>query len=142
MSAGAVWLAAALLLGAAELVVPGVFLAFLALAAGITGATVLAWPDAPLWAQLPSFALWSAVTVGVGRPWYAEPADDQGDPQLSDRATRLPGQVVTVTDALIDGRGRVAVGDGVWLARGPALPAGARARVVAVEGAVLVVEEA
>jgi inner membrane protein len=43
--------------------------------------------------------------------------------------------------AIEHGRGRVRVGDGAWPARGPDLPAGARARVVGIEGGVLVVEK-
>lgn len=142
MAAGALWLAAALLLGVAELAVPGVFLIFLAAAAAVTGATALAWPGVPLAVQLGSFAAWSAVAVAVGRHFYAEPRDGEADPLLSNRAARLVGEVVTVTEPLADGRGRVRVGDSLWLARGARLDTGERARVVAVDGAVLVVETA
>lgn len=132
------WLIAALLLGAAELAVPGVFLVFLAIAAAITAALALALPDLPAAAQLGSFALWSAVAVLIGRRWYADYAPD-ADPLLNDRATRLVGEIVTVETPLRDGQGRVIVGDTTWPARGPDADAGARLRVVRLEGGVLLV---
>ena len=55
-------------------------------------------------------------------------------------AARLVGAVVTVERAIEHGSGRVTLGDGAWPARGPELTAGARARVVAIDGGVLVVE--
>ncbi|HEX8389161.1 MAG TPA: NfeD family protein, partial [Sphingomonas sp.] len=50
------WLAVALLLGGAELLAPGVFLLFAALASAVTAAILLAVPDLPLVGQLVSFA--------------------------------------------------------------------------------------
>lgn len=135
------WLLAALLLGAAELVAPGVFLVFAALAAGATAAILLAVPDLPVAGQLLSFAAWSAVAVLVGRRWYADYPVPSDDAFLNDRAARLIGQVVTVVEAIEHGRGRVRVADSVWLARGPETPAGDRVRVLDVDGAMLVVEE-
>jgi membrane protein implicated in regulation of membrane protease activity len=38
---------------------------------------------------------------------------------------------------MVDGRGRVPVGDGWWLAEGPDLPAGSEIEVVAVDGTTL-----
>lgn len=140
LSGAGAWFLLALALGLAELFAPGVFLVFVALAAAITGAILLAVPDLPLVGQLVSFALWSGVAVFVGRRWYHENAPESDDALLNDRAARLLGQVVTVVDPIEHGRGRVRVGDSVWLARGPETGAGERVRVVAVDGAMLVVE--
>lgn len=142
LGAPGLWLAAAFALGAAELVAPGVFLVFLALAAAVTGAIVLALPDLPLVAQLLSFTAWSAVAVAIGRRWYRDHPVASEDALLNDRPARLIGQLVIVADAIEHGRGRVVVGDSVWLARGPETPSGDQVRVVAVDGAVLVVESA
>lgn len=134
------WLIAAFALGIAELAVPGVFLIFLAIAAGITGVALLALPDLPVAAQLASFAAWSAVAVLIGRRWYRDYPVAGGDARLNDRAAGMTGAVVTVERAIVDGAGRVIVGDGTWPARGPDLATGARARIVAVDGAIVVVE--
>jgi inner membrane protein len=139
VSAPGIWLATALALGVAELLVPGVFLVFFAAAAAITGAMSLAIPDLGPAGQLGAFAIWSIVAVAVGRRWYRD-YPVAGDPQLNDRTARLVGQVVLVEEPLTHGAGRVRVGDGAWPARGPDVPAGTPMRVVAVDGGVLTVE--
>lgn len=138
--AGGAWLIAALALGIAELVVPGVFLVFLALAAAITGALAFVVPGIPMAVQLVSFALWSAVAVLIGRRWYTDYPVATDDALLNDRAGRLLGQVVTVDVAIADGHGRVRIGDGSWAAEGPDLSVGSPARITAVQGGVVIVE--
>ncbi len=140
-AAGA-WGIAALTLGIAELLVPGVFLVFLALAAAVTAAAVLALGDLPVEAQLGSFAAWSVVTVLVGRRWYRDYPVAGDGARLNDPAARLVGATVTVERAIANGEGRVRVGDGTWPARGPDAAAGETMRVVAVDAGVLVVERA
>jgi membrane protein implicated in regulation of membrane protease activity len=133
------WLIAALVLGIAELAVPGVFLVFLAIAAAFTGVMALAFPDLPVAVQLVAFAVWSVVAVTIGKRWYRDYPVEGGDPLLNDRAARLIGQIVIVETALVDGQGRVLVGDGSWPARGPDAAVGTRVRIVAVmDGAVAV----
>lgn len=131
---------AALALALAELVAPGVFLVFVAVAAAITGLMLLALPDLPAIGQLAAFAAWSGVAVAVGRRWYHDHPVASDDALLNDRASRLLGEIVTVETAIEHGRGRVRVGDGAWAARGPDAAVGRGMRVVAVDGAVLVVE--
>jgi membrane protein implicated in regulation of membrane protease activity len=138
--AAAAWVVAALALGIAELVVPGVFLIFLAIAAGVTAAIVYALPEVPAAAQIASFAVWSAATVLIGRRWYRDYPVAGDDGALNDRGGRLVGTIVTVTTPLADGRGRVSIGDGSWLAAGPDMAAGTRARVVAIDGGMVVIE--
>ena len=140
ISAAAAWLIAALVLGIAELAVPGVFLVFLAIAAAVTGLAVFVLPDLPVAAQLGAFTVWSAVTVLIGKRWYRDYPVEGGDPMLNDRAARLTGQVVIVETALVGGRGRVLVGDGSWPARGEDSAVGARVRVTAVVDGEVVVE--
>jgi membrane protein implicated in regulation of membrane protease activity len=133
------WLIAALVLGIAELAVPGVFLVFLAIAAAFTGVMALAFPDLPVAVQLVAFAVWSVVAVTIGKRWYRDYPVEGGDPLLNDRAARLIGQIVIVETALVDGQGRVLVGDGSWPARGSDAAVGTRVRIVAVmDGAVAV----
>lgn len=134
------WLAAAVLLGVGEVVIPGVFLIFLAIAAAITGLAAFALPDLPLAAQLVSFAVWSGVTVAIGKRWYRDYPVASSDPQLNDRAARLIGQIVVVSDAIVDGAGRVRLGDGTWSASGPDLAAGDSARIVGIAGSTLLVD--
>lgn len=134
------WLAGAVLLAVTELLVPGVFLVFLALAAAITGAITLFFPELGLGGQLIGFAAWSAVTVAIGRRWYRDYPIETSDPLLNDRVARLIGETVTVSTAIEQGTGRVHVGDGDWPARGPDTPMGARVRIVGADAGALIVE--
>jgi membrane protein implicated in regulation of membrane protease activity len=141
-SAGVIWLAAAILLGIGELVIPGVFLIFLAIAAAATGIATLVLADLPVAAQLLSFAVWSAVTVAIGKRWYLDYPVDSADPLLNDRVARLIGQVVVVAEPITGGEGRVRVGDGTWPASGDDAPIGAHVRIVGVASGTLLVEPA
>jgi len=134
------WLIAAVALAIAELVVPGVFLVFLAAAAAIIGALTLLFPDLPAAGQLVGFALWSVATVTIGRRWYRDFPVQSADPLLNDRVARLVGEVVTVVEPVSDHAGRVRVGDGEWPARGPEAAAGTRVRITGATGATLRVE--
>ncbi|MEO5867345.1 MAG: NfeD family protein [Sphingomonas sp.] len=134
------WLAAALVLGIAELITPGLFLVFFAIAAAATGVAVFALSDLPLVAQLGSFAVWSAVTVLIGKRWYRQYPVASDDALLNDRAARLVGEIVTVDEAIVHGHGRVRVGDGVWPAHGPETAANTRMRVAAVSDGIVIVE--
>ncbi len=140
MSAPVAWLIVAVLLGISELAVPGVFLVFLAIAAAVTGIAVFSLPALPLAAQLGAFAVWSAVTVLIGKRWYQDYPVEAGDSMLNDRAARMVGEIVTVETAIVDGHGRVMVGDGSWQARGDDAVAGAMVQIVAVIDGIVIVE--
>lgn len=134
---GAWWLVAAMLLGGAELLIPGVFLVFIAFAAAVTGIFLLVFPDLPLAAQFVSLAAWATVAVLVGRRWYRDHPIDSSDPKLNDRIARLLGETVTVVQAINGGAGRVRVGDGEWIARGPDAPVGSRVTVIGADSTTL-----
>jgi inner membrane protein len=133
------WMLAAILLGIAELIVPGVFLIWLAAAAAATGLITLAFGfDLPF--QFATFALLAIAAVYFGRRWYVNNPMPSADPLLNDRAARLTGRTVVVTGAIVNGEGRVKVGDGVWSCRGPDCAEGSRVRIVGADGSCLRVE--
>jgi hypothetical protein len=140
-AAGA-WLIAALVLGIAELVIPGVFAVFVAIAAAVVGVAVLVLPGLPVAAQIVAFALWSIVTVLIGKRWYVDFPVPSSDPQLNDRVARLIGTTAVVQVAIGPEGGRVTVGDGSWPARGVVAEAGARVRIVAIRDGIAIVEPA
>lgn len=140
MNDASLWLIAAVLLAGAELIVPGVFLIFLGIAAAIVAVATFVLPDLPVVAQLAAFAMWSIVAVLIGRRWYVEYPVETADPLLNDRARRLVGETVIVAEPIVSGRGRVRVGDGEWPASGPDAPVGARMRISAVTGGIVTVE--
>ncbi|MCP1468550.1 hypothetical protein J3E64_000217 [Sphingobium sp. OAS761] len=135
------WLIFAALLGIAEVLIPGVFLIWIAIAAAVTGLLALALPiDLPV--QLLLFAGFSILSVWAGRRWYVDHPVASSDPLLNDRAARMIGRVVTVVEPIAGGEGRVRVDDSVWSATGPDMGTGTRARIIGADGATLRVEPA
>lgn len=139
-NAALIWIATAILLGAAELIVPGAFLVFLAIAAAITGLAVFALPVLTVPLQLIAFGVWSVVSILIGRRWYQDYPVATEDPMLNDRGARMIGEIVTVVEPIINGEGRVQVGDGIWSALGPDALPGTRLRVTGMQGGKLLVE--
>lgn len=133
------WLLAAIFLGIAELIVPGVFLIWLAAAAAATGLLTLAF-GIGLPFQFALFALLAIAAVYSGRRWYLANPMPSADPMLNDRAARLVGRTVVVTHAIENGEGRVKVGDSVWSCRGPDCAEGSRVRIAGADGSCLKVE--
>ena len=133
------WLAAAAVLAGLEIITPGAFMIWLAGAAVASAA--LAALFAPSWeAQLLLFVALSIGSVLLGRRWLARHPTPSLDPELNQRAARMVGTTATVVEPIVDGTGRVQVGDSPWAAIGPDAAAGARVRIVRVEGTTLVVE--
>lgn len=134
------WAALGLVLAIAELLAPGYCLMWLAAAALLT-----ALASGGLGLGLPAgavvFAVLAPIAVLLARRWMAAHPAPAGA-RVNDRAAELVGQVVVVTQPIADGSGRVRLGDGEWLARGPDAVAGTALRIAAVDGTVLVVERA
>jgi membrane protein implicated in regulation of membrane protease activity len=134
-----VWIAAGLVLAAAEMAFPGVFLIWMAGAAIITG--IVAWQaDIGVPLQVVIFAVLSIVSVVTGRRWLRDNPVKGADPLLNRRGAQLVGQTGVVAVAIEGGTGRVRHGDSEWLASGPDIEVGARVRITGTNGAVLVVE--
>jgi membrane protein implicated in regulation of membrane protease activity len=130
------WLSVAVLLAIIELLVPGVFLIWLAGAAAITGVAAFFLPMT-FTGQLTLFCIASVAAVLLGRRWYERTMVVSSDPLLNDRAARLAGTLVTVTQPVSSHSGRAKVGDSEWPARGPELAVGTVARVARVEDGIL-----
>ncbi|NJC33328.1 hypothetical protein GGR88_000802 [Sphingomonas jejuensis] len=132
------WMGLALLLAIAELLVPGVFLVWLAAAAA--GTAVVTWGLAPpLVVQLIAFTAFAIAAVLGGRRWYVTHPVASQDPFINERAIRLIGEEVRATTAFQNGRGRIRLGDSEWSARGPDCAEGACLTIIGSEGATLIV---
>lgn len=133
------WLALGLVLAIGEMIIPGVFLIWLAVAAILTG--LLAWA-VPLGVpvQIVIFAVLSIVLVFTGKRYLNRNPITPLDPAMNDRGARMQGEVVTITHAIDGGSGRARHGDTEWLVKGPDAEPGTRMRVAGHDGAVLLVE--
>lgn len=133
------WLGLGLALVAAEILVPGLFLFWLGIAALITGLVAWSFPiGLPL--QIVVFAVFSIAAVFVGRNYIRQNPIEEADPLMNKRGDRMAGELATVVEEISGGTGRVKHGDSEWLARGPDVKEGARVRITGSDGAVLIVE--
>jgi membrane protein implicated in regulation of membrane protease activity len=134
-----VWLTAGLLLGTLEMLVPGVYLIWLAAAAIVTGVLAFAF-DPSLELQVIQFVSLSLIFAFSARRFLRDKPIESTDPLMNRRGARLVGETAVVVQAIEHGSGRVRLGDSEWIARGPNVAAGERVRVSGSEGAILLVE--
>lgn len=135
------WLIVAVVLGIGEIVIPGIFLFWLAIAAALTGLAT-GMIGLPIAAQFVLFSVLALLATWIGRRWYRQNPGTSDDPLLNDRLARLVGREVTVVVPISGGEGRVKVGDSVWPATGPDVGEGSRVRITGSSAGVLTVEPA
>jgi membrane protein implicated in regulation of membrane protease activity len=139
------WFIAAALLMLLETIVPGVHFLWFGLAAAIVGILVMGIDYAAaghmfVWQfQLIAFALISVATVFWVRSKATIDTARSDLPDLNVRGAQYIGRTFEVVEAIRDGRGKIKVGDTMWLASGADVPAGTQVRVTGVDGTALVV---
>lgn len=135
------WWIVAAVLAALETFIPGALAIWFAAAALLLGAVLLAVPIR--WElQLVLFGILSIIATMLWWRYERGARDESAQPMLNQRAAQYIGRVFTVDEPIEGGRGKVLVGDSIWLVQGNDAPAGAQVRVVAVKGSVLQVEKA
>ena len=134
------WAAVALLLFAAEALVPGAFMLWLGLAATAVFLIALAVPELSPLVQVALFVVLSFISIQVYRRWFRGRERESDQPMLNRRADQLIGRVVPLDRAIVNGMGRVQIADAYWDVAGADLPTGSVVRVVATDGMTLRVE--
>jgi len=136
------WWALAAVLFIFEMTLPGVVFLFLAIGAAAAGIVLWAASDASLEIQLAVFAVFSVASAMVLRPTLRRLQGRVAASTLNARGDALVGKTFVLDQPILGGRGRVKLGDGSWIVTGPDMVAGAKVRVVAVNGTELSVEPA
>ena len=136
------WGCLALLLIAAETLAPGVFMLWLGVAAGIVFAIVLVIPGIPLLWQTVGFVLFSFALIPAYRYFFRMHDRQSDQPLLNRKAEQLIGKVLPLHQAIVNGQGRVKIGDALWTVEGPDLPQGAQVRVIGATSMILKVDPA
>jgi membrane protein implicated in regulation of membrane protease activity len=134
-----VWLTLGLVLAGLEMLLPGVYLIWLAAAAIITGMLTVAL-DLSLPAQVIDFVALSLIIAFSAKRFLGERPIESSDPLMNRRGARLVGETAVVVQTIEHGSGRVKLGDSEWIARGPSVAAGERVRITGSDGAILLVE--
>lgn len=138
MDAALIWLLAGLLLLGAEILIPGVFLLWIGLAAIGTGLMLLVVAP-PLWVVVTVFVALLAAGIALALRLRRS---GQTRPQVNTPSSGLVGRIGVLAEPNATGP-RVRIGDSDWAARLPrdlaGIPAGTRVRVEGVDGTTLVV---
>lgn len=134
------WLSAGMVLMVLEIVTPGIFFLWIGIGAFITGAIAAVFPSAPPAVLGGIFAILSVISVFTGRKIMGK-RQNETDTKLNNRAAQYIGQIYQVYEPIVDGRGKISVGDTLWLAAAKAdIPANTAVKVTGVRGTMLEVE--
>ena len=134
------WLSAGAILMVLEIVTPGIFFMWIGIGAFITGAVAAAFPDATPALLGFIFAVLSVISVVIGKKVMGKKADEP-DSGLNNRMAQYVGQVYQVYEPIVDGRGKISVGDTLWLASAKTdIAADTAVRVTGIRGTMLEVE--
>ena len=134
------WLILGVVLMAAEVVAPGVFMLWLGVAALIVGSIAYFVPDISWQIQLGMFSVLSVGAVLSAWRWVRGRPTHTDRPGLNLRGKRYVGRVVELKGPIRNNRGHARVDDSIWAVSGPDLPAGTAVRITDVDGTVFRVE--
>ena len=115
-------------------------LPWVGIGAGLVGAWQIAQGDRSGWWLVGAGAAMLVADVLIDFVWAHPSVSKSDQPDLNRRAEQLVGRVLLLEEAIEGGRGKVRVGDTLWLAEGADLPAGTRVKVTGVRRDALLVE--
>ena len=136
------WWVAAVVLIVIEVFAPGTVALWMAVSAAAIGLLLLALPDLTWQVQFLVFAVLSVATVIGWRTYQLRYPTETDQPALNRRGEQYVGRVFTLTEAIVNGTGKIHVDDTMWKVEGEDLPAGTQVRVTGVDGTLLTVEPA
>ncbi len=130
------WAVLALVLIGLETAAPGILLLWFGFAAAGVFLLVLGFHlSTP--AQMMLFVLLSFISVAVYWKFFRKAGERTDQPLLNRRQEQMLDRVFSLESAIVNGEGRIKVGDAFWQVQGPDLPQGTPIRVVGVEAGVL-----
>ena len=114
---------------------------WLAIASAIVGGLVLVDASIGWEVQFVIFSVLGIISVYAGRTYLRKNPIVSEDENLNDRGARYVGHKYALERPLVNGEGKVRVGDSLWLVRGDFDgEVGALVKVVGSDGVVLLVE--
>lgn len=136
------WWALAFILLIIEMITVATFSLWLSIAAIILGAITWFYPELSIYYQITLFSLLALVILGVGFKFFIkkQKISKENTSVLNQRMAGYIGQVFILETAIENGRGKVRIGDSLWIAVGEDLAQGSQVKVIDIIGTTLKVQ--
>ncbi len=134
------WLILAVVMIILEMLIPGAYFLWMGVSAIFVGAFMYVFPEMVFLVQILIFAVLSVISVMMYKSYRKKNPIVTDEPALNRRGEKYIGQSFTLKEPIVNGEGKITVDDSTWKIRGVDIDAGETVRVIAVEGATLIVE--
>ena len=136
------WIVLGVVFVTMEVFAPGAFFLGMGVSAVLVGGTLYAVPELDWKIQAFMFAVLSAISIIVARRWVRHAPIESDRPLLNRRGAQYVGRTFNLSEAIVNGQGKIKVDDSIWKVHGGDLPQGAQVTVTGVNGTILTVEPA
>ncbi|MEP3247340.1 MAG: NfeD family protein [Sneathiella sp.] len=135
------WWAFGIVLIIIEIFAPTFVFLWLGISAVIVGFLTLLLPSISWEYQWGLFAIFSIVSIVVTRIFLTKNPGVEDNLTLNQRGAQYIGRHFNLSEAIVNGRGKIHVDDTQWVVEGPELSEGQAVTVTGTDGSLLVVEE-
>lgn len=134
------WLILGLVLVTLEMMVNSAYFLWSGIAAMIMAGLLYILPDLSLLLQVFIFITLTTISIQVYRVYRDRHPTITDQPTLNRKCEQYIGRQLILTEAIINNSGKIKINDTIWKISGADQVKGSSVRVVAVEGAILMVE--
>lgn len=134
------WFILMVVIGVIEMMSLSMYLIGPAIAAGLVGLVKLIYPELSLFASLMLFSFLTVAMTYLARFFLKNTKEGEQELGLEANGSEYIGRTFALESDVVNGTGRVKVGDGAWNARGPDASAGSKIRITGVQGNALLYE--
>ena len=135
------WWVLALFLLVVEILVPGFFFVWLAIAGFITGCLLWLLPSISMEVQLAVFSVLSVLAIVAWRFYARKHPIVSDQPLLNRRGAQYIGRVFNLYEPIVNGQGKIKVDDSIWKVHGEDCDINTKVKVTAIRGTVFDVEK-
>lgn len=124
-----------------EIFAPTFVLLWLGISAIIVGFVVLIFPSITWEYQWGLFAIFAVISIIAARFFLARNPGVEDNFKLNQRGAQYIGRSFTLTEAIVNNRGKIHVDDTQWAVSGADLKKGQNVTVTGTDGSLLIVEQ-
>ncbi len=134
------WGVAGVVLLILEILAPGTFFLWLGVSAFIVGIVLWLIPELAWQAQFIIFAIMSVSSLVLYRLYLKGNPIETDAPTLNRRGEQYIDQIYVLEEPIVNGYGKVRIGDSMWKVKGKDLERGNNVKVTGIDGIILQVE--